>query len=70
VLTNPKNCDILTSSKRGRNERMDEKMDILQYMVENGYHLMNRTMDEMAEMFTVEDLRKFCANFMGEDPAE
>lgn len=47
---------------------MDEKMDILQYMVENGYHLMNRTMDEMAEMFTVEDLRRFCANFMGEDP--
>ena len=28
----------------------------------------NLSLDEMAEMFTVEDLRKFCANFMGEDP--
>jgi hypothetical protein len=47
---------------------MNEKMDILQYMVENGYKLMNRTMEEMAETFTVEDLRNFCSAFMGEDP--
>lgn len=46
----------------------DEKMDILQYMVENGYHLMNRTMEEMADLFTVEDLRNFCSAFLGEDP--
>ena len=49
---------------------MTEKMDILQYMIENGYKLVNRTFDEMMEDFTVEDLRNFMAAFMGEDPRE
>jgi len=45
----------------------DEKMDILQYMVENGYNLMGRTMEEFCRDFSVEDLRRFCACFLGED---
>lgn len=45
----------------------NEKMDVLQYMIENGYHLMNRTMDEMIEDFTLEQLQGFCKAFMGED---
>lgn len=47
---------------------MNEKMEILAYMVENGYHLMDRTMEEYCELFSLEDLRGFCARFMGEDP--
>ena len=48
----------------------EEKMDILMYMIENGYHLMGWTMDEFCEAFSLEDLRRFCARFMGEDPRE
>lgn len=44
---------------------VNEKYDILMYMVENGYHLMNRTMDEMAEIFTVEELEEMCNRFIG-----
>lgn len=47
-----------------------EIMEILAYMIENGYHLMNRTMEDYCRDFTVEDVRAFCACFMGEDPAE
>lgn len=74
-LTNPVKCDILISSKRGRHEAMKntekenmEIMEILAYMIENGYHLMNRTMEDYCRDFTVEDVRAFCACFMGEDP--
>ena len=45
-----------------------EKCEILAYMVENGYHLMNRTMDDYCRDFSLEDIRRFCACFMGEDP--
>lgn len=41
-----------------------EKLDILAYMIENGYSLMGHTMDEYCEMFSVEDLRRFCEAFM------
>ncbi len=46
---------------------MMEKLEIIAYMVENGYHLMNRTMEEMAEMFSVEDLWKFAQAFIGNE---
>lgn len=49
---------------------MNEKMEILAYMVENGYHLMDRTMEEYCALFSLEDLREFCARFMGENPAQ
>ena len=45
-----------------------EIMEILAYMVENGYHLMNRTMEDYCMDFTLADVRNFCACFMGEDP--
>lgn len=35
---------------------MEEKMKIIQRMVENGYHLMGRTAEEMASIFTAEEL--------------
>ena len=44
-----------------------EKLDILAYMVENGYHLGNRTMDDFCRDFSVEDLWNFCQNFFGDD---
>jgi len=46
---------------------MNEKMDILMMMVENGYHLMNRTMEEMAEIFTVDELYAMARKFLGEE---
>jgi hypothetical protein len=46
----------------------NEKIEILAYMVENGYCLMNRTMDDFCRDFSLEDIRNFCACFMGEDP--
>ena len=47
-----------------------EKCEILAYMVENGYHLGLRTMDDYCRDFSLEDIRHFCACFMGEDPRE
>ena len=41
--------------QRGRYETMDEKMDLLMYMIENGFE-------------TVEALREFCGYLMGENP--
>lgn len=38
---------------------MEKKMEIIQRMVANGYHLMNRTAEEMASTFTVEELEAF-----------
>lgn len=46
----------------------NEKCEILAYMVENGYHLMTRTMDDYCRDFSLEDIKRFCARFMGEDP--
>lgn len=41
------------------------KLDILAYMVENGYHLGTRTMDDFCRDFSVADLLNFCKNFCG-----
>lgn len=46
---------------------LSKKLDILMYMVENGYHLMNRTMDEMCEIFTVDELQNMMNAFLGDD---
>lgn len=43
-----------------------EKLDILAYMVENGYHLGDHDMDFYAQHFTAEDLRRWCRRFMGD----
>ena len=45
-----------------------EKIEILAYMVENGYNLMDRTMDDYCRDFSLADIKQFCAHFMGEDP--
>ena len=49
---------------------MDEKMDILQYMVENGFDLGVATMDDYCANLTLDEMRALCALYMGEDPAE
>lgn len=36
---------------------MEQKMEIIQRMIDNGYHLMGRTAEEMAQIFSVEDLK-------------
>ena len=46
---------------------MMEKLEIISYMVENGYHLMNRTMEEMADLFTVDELWNFAQAFIEND---
>lgn len=46
---------------------MMEKLEIISYMVENGYHLMNRTMEEMADLFTVDELWQFAQAFIEND---
>lgn len=45
----------------------NKKLDILMYMIENGYHLMNRTMEEMCEDFTVEELQDMMNAFLPEE---
>lgn len=45
-----------------------EKCEVLAYMVENGYSLGERTMDDYCRDFTLEDIRNFCVCFLGEDP--
>ena len=51
------------------NEKM-EKCEILAYMIENGYNMMGRTMDDFCDDFSLADIRMFCACFMGEDPRQ
>jgi len=38
---------------------MEKKLEIIRRMVENGYHLMNRTAEELASIFTVDELEEF-----------
>lgn len=45
-----------------------KKLEILGYMVENGYNLMDRTMDDYCRDFSLDAIRRFCIEFMGEDP--
>ena len=55
--------------QRGRYETMDEKMDLLMYMIENGFETApDLTMDDYLEYTTVEALREFCGYLMGENP--
>ena len=35
---------------------MEKKLEIIQRMINNGYHLMNRTVEELASIFTAEEL--------------
>lgn len=49
--------------RNGWRLNMEKKLEIIRRMVANGYHLMNRTAEELASMFTVEDLEAFEQNF-------
>lgn len=42
---------------------MNEKMSIINWMIEHGYQLMGRTKEFYCDNFTVEDLKMFKANF-------
>lgn len=42
---------------------MNEKMSIINWMVEHGYQLMGRTKEFYCDNFTVEELQRFKANF-------
>lgn len=37
----------------------EKKLEIIYRMVENGYHLMGRTAEELASIFTLEELEEF-----------
>lgn len=43
----------------------EAKIDILMYMVENGYHLGTRTMDDFCKDFSLDDIKNFCRCFCG-----
>ena len=47
---------------------MNEKMDLLQYLAENGYDFEDLTMDDFMKYTTVDFLRELVALHMGEDP--
>ena len=69
-LTNRRFICYNDYSKRKEYELMKdymEKCEILAYMVENGYYLGTRTMDDYARDFTVAELWQFCQNFLGGD---
>ena len=51
------------------NEYM-EKCMVLAYMIENGYNLGNRSMDDYCNDFTLEEIQQFCNCFLGEDPTK
>lgn len=61
----PKDAVYMVHDRRRNGWRlnMEKKLEIINRMVENGYHLMNRTAEEMASMFTVDDLEAFEQNF-------
>ena len=42
---------------------MEKKLEIIHRMIANGYHMMYGTVEEMAEIFTVEDLEAFEKRF-------
>ena len=43
---------------------MDKKLAIIIRMIEKGYHLMGRTAEEMASIFTVDDLEAMEQKFV------
>ena len=43
---------------------MNERLEIVNRMVANGYHLMNHTAEEWAGMFDKDTLLRFEENFM------
>ena len=45
-----------------------EKLELLAYMVENGFDLNGRSMDDFTRDFSLADIRRFYSCFMGEDP--
>lgn len=47
---------------------MDEKLDLLMYLEENGYDFEDVTFDDIIKYTSVEALREFVALYMGEDP--
>jgi hypothetical protein len=42
---------------------MEKKLEIIRRMVQNGYHLMNRTAEELATIFTAEELEHMEQSF-------
>ena len=47
---------------------MNEKLDLLQYLAENGADFGGKTFDEILEGYTLEDLRRVYVETFGEDP--
>ena len=43
---------------------MNEKIAVVNQLVENGYHLFNETVEQFAERFTLEDLKMFLNCFL------
>ena len=42
---------------------MEAKVEIIEIMIRNGYHLMDRTAEELASIFTVEELMDMAKKF-------
>lgn len=47
---------------------MNEKIDLLQYLAENGYDFGENTLEEVADVMPLTAIRAFVAEWLGEDP--
>lgn len=54
-------CYIIIRKRQEGNQMT--KLEIVKELVSNGYHLMGRTEEEMANMFDEETLKNFLENF-------
>ena len=48
---------------------MNEKIDLLMYLAKNGYDFGENTIEEVADAMSLLAVRKFVAEWLGEDPA-
>ena len=61
--------DILVSSKR-EVRTMDEMMDLLMYLAENGYDFEDLTFDDFVEHASLEAVKEIAREFFDEDPTD
>jgi hypothetical protein len=47
---------------------MNEKIDLLMYLAENGYDFGENTIEEVANAMPLTAIHKFVAEWLGEDP--
>ena len=49
---------------------MEAKVEIIEIMIRNGYHLMDRTAEELANIFTLEELEDMAKRYIAWKPGK